>query len=89
MSLQIVLLWLAIGLVAGWVASAVMGGGLGLVGDVLVGIAGAVLGTILFAQLNIDLPLGPLASKILIAFVGAVVVLAVSRLFTPRARAAG
>jgi uncharacterized membrane protein YeaQ/YmgE (transglycosylase-associated protein family) len=89
MTVQMLLLWLAIGLVAGWGASAIMGGGLGLVGDVLLGIFGAVVATLLFRMLDARLPLSDIASKILVAFVGAVLVLAVSRLFRRFAAADG
>ena len=38
MTIETFLLWLAIGLIAGWLASAVVGGGYGVVGDIVVGI---------------------------------------------------
>jgi uncharacterized membrane protein YeaQ/YmgE (transglycosylase-associated protein family) len=47
-----VLIWLIVGLVAGWLAGQAMkGGGYGLVGDIVVGIIGAFLGGLLFGIL--------------------------------------
>jgi uncharacterized membrane protein YeaQ/YmgE (transglycosylase-associated protein family) len=72
--------WLVVGLVAGILASAAMrGSGFGLVGDLLLGIAGAVVGGWGFAELGWRAPLSGLAGVILVAFLGAVVVLAVGR----------
>jgi uncharacterized membrane protein YeaQ/YmgE (transglycosylase-associated protein family) len=49
MNLQSLVLFLVIGLVAGWLASRIMrGGGFGLVGDLIVGVIGAFLGGWLF-----------------------------------------
>ena len=44
MSVETILVWIAIGLVAGWLASGVVGGGYGVVGDIVLGIVGAFLG---------------------------------------------
>ncbi len=44
-----IIAWLAVGLIAGWFAARVMkGGGYGLVGDMIVGLVGAVLGGVVF-----------------------------------------
>lgn len=75
MTLETLLLWLVIGLVAGWLASLVVGGGFGLVGDIIVGVVGAFIGGFLFRALDISSPWGGLAGSILVAFVGAVVLL--------------
>jgi uncharacterized membrane protein YeaQ/YmgE (transglycosylase-associated protein family) len=66
--------WLIVGLVAGLLASFVVGG-IGLIGDILIGMVGAVVGGWLFARLGISVPLGGLAGTILVAFVGAVILL--------------
>lgn len=92
MGLESILVWLVVGLVAGLLASFVVGGGFGLVGDILVGIAGAFIGGAIFNALGVDSPFGGIAGTIFIAFVGAVVLLAVLRLarggFGGRRRAA-
>ena len=69
------LTWLIVGLVAGVLASLVMGGGFGLVGDIIVGIVGAFIGGWIFRTLGVATPLGGLAGAILVAFIGAVVLL--------------
>jgi uncharacterized membrane protein YeaQ/YmgE (transglycosylase-associated protein family) len=80
MSLETVLIWLAVGLVAGWLASAVVGGGYGVVGDIVLGIVGSFLGGMIFRGLHVHSPVGGLPGTILVAFVGAVVLLAALRL---------
>jgi len=73
------LVLLVVGLIAGWLASVVVGGiGHGLVGDIVVGIIGAFIGGWLFHKLAIGAPGGMLGS-IVVAFVGAVVLLIVLR----------
>lgn len=75
------LTWLIVGLVAGVLASLVMGGtGYGIIGDIIIGIVGAFVGGWLFTALGIASPLGGLAGTILVAFIGAVVLLFVLRL---------
>jgi uncharacterized membrane protein YeaQ/YmgE (transglycosylase-associated protein family) len=79
-SIETVLIWMAIGLVAGWAASAVVGGGYGLAGDIVLGIVGAFLGGLIFRTLHIGTPFKGVASTIFVAFVGAVVLLLLMRL---------
>ena len=76
-----ILTWLIVGLIAGVLASLVMGGtGYGLVGDIVIGIVGAFVGGWLFRTLGVAVPLGGLAGTILVAFIGAVVLLFIIRL---------
>ena len=79
MTLETFLLWCVIGLIAGWLASAVVGGGYGVVGDIVVGVVGAFIGGWLFAQLNVTGPFGGLPGRIFVAFVGACVLLVILR----------
>jgi uncharacterized membrane protein YeaQ/YmgE (transglycosylase-associated protein family) len=75
------LTWLIVGLVAGVLASLVMGGtGFGIIGDIIIGIVGAFVGGWLFRQLGTSAPIGGLAGVIFTAFIGAVVLLFVLRL---------
>jgi uncharacterized membrane protein YeaQ/YmgE (transglycosylase-associated protein family) len=75
------LIWIIVGLVAGVLASMVMGGtGYGLVGDIIIGIVGAFVGGWLFSQLGVSTPFGGLPGTIFVAFIGAVVLLFVLRL---------
>ena len=85
MTLETILLWAVIGLISGWLASAVVGGGYGLIGDIVVGVVGAFLGGLLFRQLGVGVPFGGLAGTIFVAFIGAIVLLLILRLFN-RAR---
>jgi uncharacterized membrane protein YeaQ/YmgE (transglycosylase-associated protein family) len=80
MSLETFLLWIAIGLVAGWLASAVVGGGFGVIGDIVVGIVGSFVGGFIFSRLRIGQPFGGLAGTIFVAFIGAIVLLLILRL---------
>ena len=74
-------LWfLIIGLVAGWLAGVLMkGGGFGMVGDLVVGVIGAVLGGWLFGALGISAG-GGLIGSLVVATIGAVVLLFLVRL---------
>ncbi len=78
MNLTAIVLWLVIGAVAGWLAGQLMRGrGLGLFGNIVVGIIGAFVGGwLLGGVLGISIG-GGLVGAILNATVGAVVVLAV------------
>ena len=74
------LIFLAIGLVAGWLASLVLGGG-GLLRNLIVGVIGAFVGGWLLSVANISLPIGnALVSQIITATIGALVVIAVARI---------
>ncbi len=73
--------WLIVGLVAGVLASLVMGG-VGLIGDIVIGIVGAFVGGWLFRQLGVTTPFSGLAGTIFTAFIGAVVLLFLLRLVT-------
>lgn len=80
MTLETVLLWIFVGLIAGWLASAVVGRGYGLIGDIVVGIVGAFLGGFIFRELHITAPFAGIPGTIFVAFVGAVVLLAILRI---------
>jgi uncharacterized membrane protein YeaQ/YmgE (transglycosylase-associated protein family) len=72
--------WLVVGLIAGWLAGVVMkGGGYGIIVDILLGIVGGWLGGWLFGRLGIWPAGGPIGS-IVVAFVGAVILVGITRL---------
>jgi len=76
-----ILTWIIVGLIAGLLASLVVGGsGYGLIGDIIIGIVGAFVGGWLFRTLNVTSPFGGLGGVIFVAFIGAVVLLFVLRL---------
>ncbi|MDB4983624.1 MAG: transglycosylase [Myxococcales bacterium] len=82
MTIETILIWCAIGLIAGWLASAVVGGGFGIVGDIVVGVVGAFLGGFLFRQLHISAPFSGYPGTIFVAFIGAIVLLLLLRLIS-------
>ena len=75
-----ILVILFVGLVAGWLAGKIVRGtGYGIIGDILVGIAGALVASFLFPKLGIHLGTG-LVSEIIYSAIGAVLLLVVVRL---------
>jgi uncharacterized membrane protein YeaQ/YmgE (transglycosylase-associated protein family) len=82
-----ILSWIIVGLIAGWLAGMVMkGGGYGLIGDIIVGVIGALLGgwianNILHIGAGVS---GINLESILVAFGGAVVLLLILRLLAGR-----
>jgi uncharacterized membrane protein YeaQ/YmgE (transglycosylase-associated protein family) len=74
------LVWyLLIGLIAGWLAGKVVKGrGFGLLGDVIVGMVGALLGGFLFEEFGVSSG-GGFTGSLLVATIGAVVLLLVLR----------
>jgi len=77
-----ILSWIVVGLIAGWLAGMVMkGGGYGLVGDIIVGVVGGLLGGwIASSVLNIGAGMSGInLESILVAFVGAVILLVLLR----------
>jgi uncharacterized membrane protein YeaQ/YmgE (transglycosylase-associated protein family) len=67
---------LIVGLIAGLLASIAVGGvGYGILGDIVIGIVGAFVGSWLFNALHIKVPFGGLPGTIFVAFIGAVVLL--------------
>ena len=77
---------LVIGLVAGWLAHLIMGGG-GLMRDLVSGLLGAVVGSVLVYGFGVPLPFAsPLFSDIVISTIGAVAVIVVARLIAWRSR---
>lgn len=78
-------LWFVIiGILAGWLAGRFMrGNGFGLVGDAVVGIIGAFVGSYLFRALGLEIGRG-LFGILVVAFLGAILLLFIVRLFTGR-----
>jgi uncharacterized membrane protein YeaQ/YmgE (transglycosylase-associated protein family) len=71
---------LFVGLIAGWLAGKVVRGtGFGIIGDIVVGIGGALVASFLFPKLGIRLGTG-LVSEIVYSAIGAVILLVVVRL---------
>jgi uncharacterized membrane protein YeaQ/YmgE (transglycosylase-associated protein family) len=82
MDIMAVIVTLLIGAVAGWLAGVVVeGGGSGLLGNILVGIAGAFIAALLFPRLGLGLTLGGgLVGAIVTSALGAIVLLLIVNL---------
>lgn len=79
--------WIIVGLIAGWLAGLVMrGGGYGIIGDIIIGIVGAILGGFLASALfGIPTPINGInITSIIIAFLGAVILVAILRAISGR-----
>jgi uncharacterized membrane protein YeaQ/YmgE (transglycosylase-associated protein family) len=71
------LVFLLVGAIAGWLAGLIVRGfGFGLIGNIVVGIIGALVAGYLFPRLGVGLPAG-MIGEILSAAVGAVIVLVI------------
>src|SRR6266545_5391348 len=69
---------LLVGLIAGWLASKlVRGTGLGIIGDIIIGVVGAFIGRWLFTTFHIRIGINIWVDAIIAATVGAVVLLLV------------
>jgi uncharacterized membrane protein YeaQ/YmgE (transglycosylase-associated protein family) len=89
MSNESLIIIIAVGVIAGWLAGRLVQGiGFGIFGDLIVGIAGAFLGGWLLPQLNIHLGSGFIAA-ILNATIGAVLLLFVISILRGAARRGG
>ncbi len=70
-----VIWWIIVGGLAGWLASVlVQGRGLGVLGDILVGIVGAVIGGLIFGGT------GSTLMSFVVALIGAIILLAIIKL---------
>ena len=83
MTLEQILVIILIGAAAGWLGSfLVKGRGLGLVGNVIVGILGSFVGSWILRELKVSIGSSPLVNAILTGTIGAFVILFVVSLFT-------
>lgn len=77
-SLSAVVWWLLVGLIAGFLASAVMrGGGYGVLGDIVVGLVGAFIGGLLASL--VGLGASGFVGTVIVAFIGACILIAILR----------
>jgi uncharacterized membrane protein YeaQ/YmgE (transglycosylase-associated protein family) len=74
-----ILAWIILGLIAGFLAQALVGGGYGLLGTIILGIIGAVVGGWLATQLGIGTVDAIDIQSIVIATVGAIIVIWIAR----------
>ncbi len=82
-----ILSWIVVGLIAGWLAGLVVkGGGFGCVGDIIVGVVGGLLGGWLASHFfHMGDPMSGInIESIVVAFVGAVILIIILRLISGR-----
>jgi uncharacterized membrane protein YeaQ/YmgE (transglycosylase-associated protein family) len=81
-----IIAWIVLGLLAGWIAGMVMrGGGYGILGDIVLGILGAIVGGWITGLLTgQDLVNGFNLMSLVVAVLGAIILIAISRAFTGR-----
>ncbi len=77
---------LLVGALAGWLAGLIMrGSGYGILGNIVVGLLGALIGSLLFNAAKVSLNLGSATvERILIAVVGALLLMLAVSLLRPR-----
>jgi uncharacterized membrane protein YeaQ/YmgE (transglycosylase-associated protein family) len=71
MTLELFVMWVVVGLIAGYLAGYVMkDGGYGLIGDIALGVLGSLVGSELFRVLGVS-PGAGLVASVAVAFIGA------------------
>jgi len=80
-----ILAWIIIGGIAGWLASLIVHGtGLGLLGDIIVGIVGGFIGGLVFSLFGSSGFTGFNLWSLIVAFVGAVILLLIVKVVNDR-----
>jgi uncharacterized membrane protein YeaQ/YmgE (transglycosylase-associated protein family) len=75
MAIEVLIIWLIIGAIAGWLAGLIMtGGGFGLIGNIVIGIIGAFVAGWLLPRIGIYIG-GGFIPEIINAVIGAVIIL--------------
>ena len=76
--------WLIVGLIAGVLASLLVGSGGSILIDIVIGVVGAFIGGWLFSAAGWHVPFAGLAGTIFVAFIGSVILLVVLQLIRGR-----
>jgi uncharacterized membrane protein YeaQ/YmgE (transglycosylase-associated protein family) len=80
-----IIIWLIVGAIAGWLAGLIVRGyGIGLIGNIIVGIVGALIAGWLFPRAFGGLTAQPVVNDILAATVGAIILLLILGLIRRR-----
>ena len=84
--MQDLIYWVIVGGLAGWLASIVTGTNqrMGCLLNIAAGVVGAIIGGWVFRNLGLGQPRGTWVGTIVVAFVGATILLALVRLFSRR-----
>ena len=81
--MEAILYWVVVGLIAGWIAGLVMkGSGYGVIGDIVLGILGAIIGGWLVGLLGLGA--NGLIASIIVAALGAIVLVCLARMLSGR-----
>lgn len=82
MSGQAILVWVLVGLAAGWLASRIVGGS-GLIRYLIAGLLGSIVGGIIVSYFNIPIPIdNEWIRAFLVATGGAIIVILVARVIS-------
>jgi uncharacterized membrane protein YeaQ/YmgE (transglycosylase-associated protein family) len=82
-----IIAWIILGAIAGWITNMIMGGGEGVILTIVLGIVGAIVGGWLAGSvLGIADVTGLNITSIIVAVVGAIIVVAIYRAVTGRSR---
>ena len=73
-----IIAWIVVGLIAGWLAHAILGGRGGLFGNIAVGLIGAIVGGFLFEKLRLEV-MPDFWGNLITATIGAIVFLLIWR----------
>jgi len=76
-----IIVWIIVGGIAGWVAGRLMGGGYGFIGDIVLGLIGAFIGGFIVSLFGVTGVAGFWAT-LLVAIVGAIILVAILRAVT-------
>jgi len=80
-----IIAWIVLGAIAGWITNLIMGGKEGVIATIILGIVGAVVGGFLAGTvLKVADVTGINIESIVVAVIGAVIVVAVYRFFMTR-----
>jgi uncharacterized membrane protein YeaQ/YmgE (transglycosylase-associated protein family) len=80
-----IIAWILLGAIAGWITNLLMGGKEGVIATIILGIVGAVVGGFLAGTvLKVADVTGINVESIVVAVVGAVIVVAIYRMFSGR-----
>jgi uncharacterized membrane protein YeaQ/YmgE (transglycosylase-associated protein family) len=80
MTAQAIVIWLLIGLVAGWIASRIVGGN-GIIRYIVAGLLGSIVGGFIVSYFGINIPIdNEWLRLILVSTVGAIIVIVAARL---------
>lgn len=78
-----IIAWILVGLIAGWLAGAAMKSERGVIGDIIVGLIGALIGGFVFTALGIGGSSGFIGS-VVVATIGAILLIVVMRALSGR-----